>query len=77
MFVFADGRRCQMLPSADDIDLCYFHAKKHYDRITAQEAGLQINEFLATTSSPPAISAPLSPPSFPPPSGSSSPRPSL
>jgi hypothetical protein len=46
MFVFADGRRCQMPPSADDIDLCYFHAKKHFDRISAQEAGLQINEFL-------------------------------
>jgi hypothetical protein len=46
MFVFADGRRCQMPPSADDIDLCYFHAKKHFDRISSQEAGLQINEFL-------------------------------
>jgi len=47
MFVFADGRRCQMPPSADDIDLCYFHAKKHFDRISSQEAGLQINEFLS------------------------------
>jgi hypothetical protein len=48
MFVFADGRRCQMPPSADDIDLCYFHAKKHRDRIAAQEAGQQINEFLSS-----------------------------
>jgi hypothetical protein len=48
MFVFADGRRCQMPPSADDMDLCYFHAKKHYDRISAQEAGQQINQFLSS-----------------------------
>jgi hypothetical protein len=48
MFVFADGRRCQMPPSADDMDLCYFHAKKYRDRITAQEAGQQINEFLSS-----------------------------
>jgi hypothetical protein len=47
MFVFADGRRCQMPPSADDMDLCYFHAKKHRDHLNAQEAGLQINEFLS------------------------------
>ncbi|HEV2101412.1 MAG TPA: hypothetical protein VGR58_01420 [Candidatus Acidoferrum sp.] len=46
MFVFADGRRCQMPPSADDMDLCYYHAKKHRDHLNAQEAGLQINEFL-------------------------------
>ena len=45
---FADGRRCQMPPSADDMDLCYFHAKKHYDRLSAQEAGQQINEFLSS-----------------------------
>ena len=48
MFVFADGRRCQMPPSADDMDLCYFHAKKYRDRITAQEAGQQINQFLSS-----------------------------
>jgi hypothetical protein len=48
MFYFADGRRCQMPPSADDIDLCYFHAKKHRDHLSAQEAGLQINEFLSS-----------------------------
>ena len=46
MFFFADGRRCQMPPSADDMDLCYYHAKKHRDHLNAQEAGLQINEFL-------------------------------
>ncbi|HET7106884.1 MAG TPA: hypothetical protein VFI38_08745 [Candidatus Acidoferrum sp.] len=46
MFVFADGRRCQMPPSADDMDLCYFHARKHRDHLAAQEAGLQINDFL-------------------------------
>jgi len=48
MFYFADGRRCQMPPSADDMDLCYFHAKKYRDRLTAQEAGQQINEFLSS-----------------------------
>jgi hypothetical protein len=48
MFFFADGRRCQMPPSADDMDLCYFHAKKYRDRLTAQEAGQQINEFLSS-----------------------------
>jgi hypothetical protein len=48
MFVFADGRRCQMPPSADDMDLCYFHAKKYRDHLTAQEAGLQINQFLSS-----------------------------
>ena len=48
MFVFADGRRCQMPPSADDMDLCYFHAKKYRDRLNAQEAGQQINEFLSS-----------------------------
>jgi hypothetical protein len=46
MFVFADGRRCQMPPSADDMDLCYFHAKKHQDHLNAQQAGQEINEFL-------------------------------
>ena len=46
MFFFADGRRCQMPPSADDMDLCYYHAKKHRDHLNAQEAGQQINEFL-------------------------------
>lgn len=46
MFFFADGRRCQMPPSADDMDLCYYHAKKHRDHLNAQEAGEQINEFL-------------------------------
>ena len=47
-FFFADGRRCQMPPSADDMDLCYFHAKKYRDHLTAQEAGQQINEFLSS-----------------------------
>jgi hypothetical protein len=48
MFVFADGRRCQMPPSADDMDLCYFHAKKYRDHLNAQEAGQQINQFLSS-----------------------------
>jgi len=48
MFSFADGRRCQMPPSADDMGLCYFHAKKHRDHLNAQEAGQQINEFLGS-----------------------------
>ena len=48
VFFFADGRRCQLPPSADDMGLCYFHAKKYHDRITAQEAGQQINEFLSS-----------------------------
>ena len=48
MFYFADGRRCQMPPSADDMDLCYFHAKKYRDHLNAQEAGQQINEFLSS-----------------------------
>ena len=48
MFFFADGRRCQMPPSADDMGLCYFHAKKYQDRLNAQEAGQQINEFLSS-----------------------------
>ena len=48
MFFFADGRRCQMPPSADDMDLCYYHAKKHRDHLSAQEAGQQINEFLCS-----------------------------
>jgi hypothetical protein len=47
-FFFADGRRCQLPPSADDMGLCYFHAKKYHDRLTAQEAGQQINEFLSS-----------------------------
>src|SRR5258708_13747105 len=48
MFSFADGRRCQMPPSADDMGLCYFHAKKFQNRLNAQEAGQQINEFLSS-----------------------------
>src|ERR1700739_2616795 len=48
IFFFADGRRCQMPPSADNMDLCYFHAKKHRDHLSAQEAGQQINEFLSS-----------------------------
>ena len=48
MFFFADGRRCQMPPSADDMGLCYFHAKKHRDYLNAQEAGQQINQFLSS-----------------------------
>ena len=48
MFFFADGRRCQMPPSADDMGLCYFHAKKHQDRLNAEQAGQQINEFLSS-----------------------------
>jgi hypothetical protein len=47
-FFFADGRRCKLPPSADDMGLCYFHAKKYRDRLTAQEAGRQINEFLSS-----------------------------
>jgi len=48
MFFFADGRRCQMPPSADDMGLCYFHAKKYQNHLNAQEAGQQINEFLSS-----------------------------
>jgi hypothetical protein len=47
-FFFADGRRCKLPPSADDMGLCYFHAKKYRDRITAEEAGQQINQFLSS-----------------------------
>jgi hypothetical protein len=47
-FFFADGRRCQLPPSADDMGLCYFHAKKFRDRLTAEEAGRQISQFLET-----------------------------
>jgi hypothetical protein len=45
---FADGRRCQLPPSADDMGLCYFHAKKFQDRLNAEQAGRHINEFLST-----------------------------
>jgi hypothetical protein len=45
---FADGRRCQMPPSADDMGLCYFHAKKFQNRLNSQEAGRQISQFLET-----------------------------
>jgi hypothetical protein len=45
---FADGRRCQMPPSADDMGLCYFHAKKFQNRLNSQEAGRQISTFLET-----------------------------
>jgi len=48
MFFFADGRRCQMPPSADDMGLCYFHAKKYQNRLNAEQAGQQINEFLSS-----------------------------
>jgi len=48
VFFFADGRRCQLPPSPDDAGLCYFHARKFRDRLTAQEAGRQISEFLNT-----------------------------
>jgi hypothetical protein len=48
MFYFADGRRCQMPPALDDMGLCYFHAKKFRDRTNAEEAGLQISQFLNT-----------------------------
>jgi hypothetical protein len=48
VFFFADGRRCQLPQSPDDAGLCYFHAQKFRDRITAQEAGRQISEFLNT-----------------------------
>ena len=48
MFFFADGRRCQMPPSADDMGLCYFHAKKFQDRLNSEEAGRQISQFLET-----------------------------
>ncbi len=47
-FFFADGRRCQLPPSPDDMGLCYFHAKKYRDHLSAQEAGQQINEFLSS-----------------------------
>ncbi len=46
MFFFADGRRCQMPPDIDDMGLCYFHAKRYRDHLTAQEAGRQIAQFL-------------------------------
>jgi hypothetical protein len=45
---FADGRRCQLPPSADDMGLCYFHAKKFQNRLNSQEAGRQISQFLET-----------------------------
>jgi len=45
-FFFADGRRCKIPPSADDMGLCYFHAKKYRNQITAEVAGRQISEFL-------------------------------
>ena len=45
---FADGRRCQLPPSADDMGLCYFHAKKFRNRLDSQEAGRQISQFLET-----------------------------
>src|SRR6266851_9242947 len=48
-FFFADGRRCQLPPSADDMGLCYFHAKKYHDRLTAEEAGQQINQYLSSS----------------------------
>ena len=48
VFFFADGRRCKLPPSPDDMGLCYFHAQKYQDHLTAQEAGQQINEFLSS-----------------------------
>ena len=45
---FADGRHCQMPPSADDMGLFYFHAKKFQNRLNSQEAGRQISQFLET-----------------------------
>ena len=48
VFFFADGRRCKLPPSPDDMGLCYFHAKKFQNRLNAQEAGQQINEFLGS-----------------------------
>jgi hypothetical protein len=47
-FTFADGRRCQMPESVDDSGLCYFHSQKFRDRITRQEAGKQISQYLNT-----------------------------
>jgi hypothetical protein len=47
-YFVADGRRFQLHPTADDMGLCYFHAKKYHDRLTAQQAGQQINEFLSS-----------------------------
>ena len=48
VFFFADGRRCQLPPTPDDMGLCYFHANKFRDRINSEEAGRQISEFLQT-----------------------------
>jgi len=47
-FTFADGRRCQLPQAPDDMGLCYFHAQKFRQRLSAQEAGRQISEFLNT-----------------------------
>jgi hypothetical protein len=47
-FVFTDGRRCQLPQALDDMGLCYFHAQKYRQHITAQEVGRQIAGFLDT-----------------------------
>jgi hypothetical protein len=41
-FTFADGRRCTLPQSPDDMGLCYFHARKFIDKKRAQTAAQQI-----------------------------------
>jgi len=45
-FTFADGHRCTLPQSADDMGLCYFHAKKFADRKGSEIAARKISYFL-------------------------------
>ena len=47
-FTFADGRRCKLPQSPEDMGLCYFHAQKFAHARRARAAGVDISHYLNT-----------------------------
>jgi hypothetical protein len=45
-YTFADGRRCTMPESPDDMGLCYYHMQRHIDTLKKHAAGEQISRCL-------------------------------
>lgn len=48
VFMFDDGRHCNMPHTGSELRLCYFHQKKELQRLVAKEAGMKVSNYLAT-----------------------------
>src|SRR5260370_30564897 len=64
-FTFVDGRQCRTPRSPGHSHLCSDHARKDSQARAADKLARELSYFFSGNTSPPAISAPPSPPSSP------------